>query len=345
MIGRVRRRLKRLIELSATTGASPTQPIITAPVQPGPSQEIVQLQEELAAVKAENDTVYAMLYALAHDNDQPATFATRSTVDAFSHQWANLQEGAFMLSDPWFRENVDDIISRQELQIDRSWFPGKRVLDAGCGGGRWSYGLAKLGCEVTAVDVNASAIAATRNALDSLSAKGTFVHSEIEEVGAKLPAESFDLVWSWGVLHHCKSFNRALAGAAGLVKPGGMLHLYLYGRETVPLADDVQIFKQRMRYNFLPTQEKRTEFLEKMAAGHGLDVHHVHDIYAPLINRRFTVAEIGEMLRPLGFTQFEQTIVHKEIWLRAIKGDATAELASKILPKVAAPYWFERDQA
>lgn len=329
ILERINRRIRRLIELSG-----PAKPDLTP-----------QLQEQIAALKAENDTVYAMLYALAHDNDQPAAFATRSTVDAFGHQWANLQEGAFMLSDPWFKQNVDDIISRQELQIDRSWFAGKRVLDAGCGGGRWSYGLAKLGCEVTAVDVNTSAIEATRKALESLGAQGSFVHSEIEEVGRILPAESFDLVWSWGVLHHCKSFNRALAAAAGLVKPGGVLHLYLYGRETIPLADDVQIFKQRMRYNFLPTSDARMAFLEKMAAGHGLDVHHVHDIYAPLINRRFTFAEVSDMLHPLGFTDFEQTIAHKEVWLRAIKGDASPELAGKFLPKVAAPYWFERDQA
>ena len=111
-----------------------------------------------------------------------------------------------MLSDPVFKSQVDQIIVNQELLLDASWFPGKNVLDAGCGGGRWTYGLAKLGAQVTAVDTNPSALAATQSALAG--ASGEFVLSSLEDIASKLPPESFDLVWSWGVLHHCRSFTR-----------------------------------------------------------------------------------------------------------------------------------------
>ena len=63
-------------------------------------------------------------------------------------------EGGVLLSDPWFRENVTRILTEEELQIRPEWFAGKRVLDAGCGRGRWSYGFASLGTDVTSVDVN-----------------------------------------------------------------------------------------------------------------------------------------------------------------------------------------------
>lgn len=336
LINRLRFRLGRLL-VPSLVGSSRVSEMMSAA---NPGEDI---PGQLRRLKQESDSVYAILYQQAHDNEQAAPFASQSTVSAFGHQWANLPEGAFMLSDPWFREHVDDIISREELQIDRSWFKGRKVVDAGCGGGRWSYGLAKLGCRVTAVDVNESAIAATRKALAMLGAEGQFVHSEIEEVGSRLEPESFDLVWSWGVLHHCRSFNRALRAAAGLVKPGGVIHLYLYGRNSIPLDDDVQLFKKRTRYNFLFTDEQRMDFLREMAAGHGLDVHHVHDIYAPLINRRFTYTEVADMLRGLGFGHVEQTIVHSEVWIRGVKADSPAPLDGYLLPKAAAPYWFQRD--
>lgn len=301
------------------------------------------MEQELARLKRENDAIYSMLYDAAHDIDEPARFATRSTVAAFGHQWANMQEGAFMLSDPQFKADVERIISQEEIQLDRSWFPGKSVVDAGCGGGRWSYGLAKLGAKVTAVDINRSAIEATRKALNELGAQANFVNSELETVSEKLPKESFDLVWSWGVLHHCHSFSGALKSVASLVKPGGLIHLYLYGRESIPLKDDVDLFKERMRYNYLPSDEARYAFLEEKAAIHGLDVHHVHDIYAPLINRRLTFDEIKGMLENLGFTHVERMISHSEVWVQAVKGDSVEQYAKYRLPKPKAPYWFQRD--
>src|SRR4051794_12540835 len=116
----------------------------------------------MTSIKQDIDLLYAVLYEMAHDNQQSAAFSARHTVEAFGHQWASIPSGRFMLSDPEFKAQVDRIITEEELQLDRAWLKGKRVLDAGCGGGRWSYGLAKLGAHVTAADTNLSALEATR---------------------------------------------------------------------------------------------------------------------------------------------------------------------------------------
>jgi len=186
------------------------------------------------ACEREFDALYRALYEMAHDPDQAAAFASRHTVAAFQHQWTELPSGKFMLSNPEFKRDVADIIAEQEIQIDRAWFAGKRVLDAGCGGGRWSYGLARLGAHVTAVDANGSAIEPAAAGLRELSAPGDFVQSDLESLAQKLQAASFDLVWSWGVLHHCASFTGALASLTQLLRPGGLLFLYLWPREHLP---------------------------------------------------------------------------------------------------------------
>jgi SAM-dependent methyltransferase len=236
---------------------------------------------------------------------------------------------------------VDRIISEEELQLDRGWFPGKRVLDAGCGGGRWSYGLAKLGAHVTAADTNPSALAATRAALEELGAPAEFIRSDLETIDAKLPHDSFDLVWSWGVLHHCTSFSGALRSISNLLKPGGLIHLYLYGRESISLADDVTLFKERLRYNYLRTDEERLEFLTEKARGIDMDVHHAHDLYAPIINRRFNFEEVRDLLQQFGFTHVERTVEHTELWIRAVKGPKAGAIEQYGLPRRKPPYWFQ----
>lgn len=290
----------------------------------------------------EIDDIYAALYELAHDVDQAAAFAAHRTVAAFGHQWAHLPTGKFMLSDPVFKREVDQIISTQEVLIRADWFKGKRVLDAGCGGGRWSYGLAKLGADVTAVDANASAVAATRQALQEAGGPMCLLQSDLESLDQKLPHGSFDLIWSWGVLHHCVSFTGALAALTRLLKPGGVLFLYLYGRESVGFADDVRLFRERLHYAYLESEADRDRFLAAKAAAIGVDIHHAHDIFAPLINRRFEFGEISGILAGLGFMAIERTIDHTELWVRAVLGPDDAVVRQYGLPKKTPPYWFQR---
>lgn len=286
------------------------------------------------------DALYALLYRIIQDPDQAPALAALQTRDAFSHQWADLAQGEAMLSDPWFRENVTRIISEEELLLDPDWFRGKDVLDCGCGGGRWSYGFAKLGANVTAVDVNDSAIAATREALARIPVEQTFIRSPLEELSKHLPADrKFDLVFSWGVLHHCSSFTRALEDIATQVKPDGILYLYLYGRESVPFAADLALFRDRVRYNGLPDWSTRRAFLLRKGGGNEAGLHQAHDLYAPLINRRFAWDEMRARLGALGFGHVLRTIDHTELFIRATRTPLDARWT--LTPK-RPPYWFQR---
>src|SRR5207253_1358001 len=118
----------------------------------------------------------------------------------------------------------------------------------GCGNGRWSFGLASLGAHLTCVDINPVAVEKTRAALEGCDVPKTFLVSPLEDVAAVLRGRRFDLVFSWGVLHHARSFTRALEALASLVKPDGVLYLYLYGRQTLSFAADIALFKERVRY-------------------------------------------------------------------------------------------------
>jgi SAM-dependent methyltransferase len=287
------------------------------------------------------DLIFAALYELAHDWERAAPFAAHRTVAAFGHQWSSIPTGRFMLSDAVFKADVDRIISEEELQIDREWFKGKQALDAGCGGGRWSYGLAKLGASVTAADANPSALDATRSALTELGVPAKFLRTELESIDTKLPAESYDLVWSWGVLHHCTSFTRSIENLVNLLKPGGLLHLYLYGRESIGFWDDVALFKERLRYNFAKDDHERQGLLLTKSRSINVDLHHAHDILAPLINRRFRFEEVRDLLTGYGLCHVRRTVQHTELWIRAVKGPDNATIERYGRAPKQPPYWFQ----
>jgi 2-polyprenyl-3-methyl-5-hydroxy-6-metoxy-1,4-benzoquinol methylase len=291
--------------------------------------------------RVEMDRLYSLLYDQVHDVDESLQFRrAASTAEAFRRQWEKLPDGEGLLSDPWFRDNVDSILVEQEILIDRSWFAGKRVLDAGCGNGRWSYGLARLGANVTSVDINQTAVEQTMAATSGFDTERAFLISPLETLNEALDGEQFDLVFCWGVAHHCVSYSRVIANLVEATRSGGVLYLYLYGRESLSREDDVRLFRERMLYNLFMADDAQLAFLTQKAGGDPHRLHLWHDIYAPLINRRFTFHEVKQNLEDLGMADVVRTIDHTELFIRARKSPADGAIPT--LNPHPRPYWFER---
>ena len=272
------------------------------------------------ADKKDVDELYKLLYDQVHNSDRSLPIAAAQAVDTFGFQWDKLKEGEAMLTDKWFKENVENIITDKEILIKADWFKGKDVIDCGCGGGRWSYGLAKLGANITAVDINSSAIAATSEALQEMKVQKNFIQTPLENLSEHLPADKkYDLVWSWGVLHHCGSFTTALNKVSARVKEGGFIYLYLYGRETVSYEQDINLFKSRVRYNNLKTWEEKKAFLLEKSNGDETKLHQNHDMFAPLLNRRYEFEFIKKLLEERGFVDVTRTVNYTELHIRAVK--------------------------
>jgi SAM-dependent methyltransferase len=113
-------------------------------------------------------------------------------------------------------------------QAGRRW----RILDAGCGTGVSSDYLCHLnpGSSVLAVDISAGALAVARERCRRSGAAGQVAQLRLEQRSLlDLAGEGpFDYINSVGVLHHLRQPEAGLAALAGLLRPGGLLHLFLY---------------------------------------------------------------------------------------------------------------------
>jgi len=289
---------------------------------------------------SEINALYKFIYVLIHDVEE-SRLLPDYTIAQFDKQWSELPSGRFLLSDPWFRENVHKIISEYELLIKPEWFSSKKVLDAGCGNGRWSYGFSKLGCDLTCVDMSYTALQNTSDAVEHFGNKKKFIRTSLEDLDKHVKRGSFDLVFCWGVLHHCRSFMKSLDNLVKCTKNGGILYLYLYGRDSLPYEMDLELFKKRIIYNFVYDDKQKYNFLLKKAHGDKSRVHNVHDIYAPIINRRFSFSEIKKLLIERGFVDIERTIDHTELFIKAIKGSDKYHHKLSFLSSPSKPYWWE----
>lgn len=116
--------------------------------------------------------------------------------------------------------------------IPRSEIEGASWLDIGSGSGIHSLAAHRLGAgDITALDIDRDSVETTRRVLAANGAKARTERMSVFEMGA---LGQFDIVYSWGVLHHTGDMWRAVRCAAEKVKPGGILAIALY--QQTPLC-------------------------------------------------------------------------------------------------------------
>ncbi len=114
---------------------------------------------------------------------------------------------------------------------------GKRFLDIGFGQGVALLIAEEEGAEVTGCDINSrcrESLAINAATLEKAPPESVIIGSILEESTVdtlrSIQPEGFDIVHSWGVLHHTGNMRRAIRNAASLVMPDGHLILALYNR-------------------------------------------------------------------------------------------------------------------
>ena len=139
------------------------------------------------------------------------------TIESFGDEWEKFNS---------FSEIEIDNAGHQYFDIVKKSILNKNavVLDAGCGSGRWSRYISTKVHQIEAIDPSKSIFYAKKNNIDIKNIR--FTHASIENI--PFENESFDFIFSLGVLHHIPNTEEALSELFKKLKNGGSILLYLY---------------------------------------------------------------------------------------------------------------------
>lgn len=145
---------------------------------------------------------------------EPSNYA-----DSFGYQWRQFRRT--QLDDGGRNSSELDFIKKVGLKPEN--LKGKLVLDVGCGMGRFAEVATRWGATVVGIDLSAAAEVAAENLKDR-----DFAAFQADVYALPFAPETFDCIYSMGVLHHTPDCEKAFKSLPQYLKPGGTIAIWLY---------------------------------------------------------------------------------------------------------------------
>jgi 2-polyprenyl-6-hydroxyphenyl methylase/3-demethylubiquinone-9 3-methyltransferase len=248
---------------------------------------------------------------------------------AFGENWASY---AASVGDAQIAEARDALATFLGLAS----LAGMSFLDIGSGSGIHSLAALQLGARrVMALDVDAESVATTQAMLRRHAPSGA--DYEVRRMSILAPdlmaGDVFDIVYSWGVLHHTGQMRDAMVQAAGLVRQGGLFAFALYGRTRL-----CRFWKTEKRfYSGAPTWVQSaihaafvtllrlrlsiggrsfTAYVADYSKQRGMDFYHdAHDWLGGWPYESIDPRDVETLLASLGFTKLHSNVQQQKLGL------------------------------
>jgi 2-polyprenyl-3-methyl-5-hydroxy-6-metoxy-1,4-benzoquinol methylase len=251
------------------------------------------------------------------NDDRPGSAKDLRDRDAHFDFGANWASYARLIGQP----QIDEAVRGLEKMLPAGAIAGRSFLDIGSGSGLHSLAALRLGAAVVrAIDIDEDSVASTRAVLTE-HARGARWSAEIVSVFDLDPAllGTFNVVYSWGVLHHTGDMDDAVRKAAAMVGPDGLLALALYRRTRLDrlwvaekrwYAKASSASQARARWVYINAMRialrLRGRSLKAYRAGYrsfrGMDLEHdVHDWLGGYPYESVMPDDVERLLEPLGF--------------------------------------------
>jgi ubiquinone/menaquinone biosynthesis C-methylase UbiE len=238
-----------------------TYAVAARPLRTGPSSPAVP--EEAAALK-----------------DEVKAFWNRESCDANQAQSEKFSREYFEQIEQW--RYWDQPFIHAFAQFTR--YHGKRVLEVGFGAGTDFIQWLRAGARVSGIDLTEEALANVRHRIQVYDLPQPESLQVADAENLPFPSNTFDLGYSWGVLHHTPNTEKALAELVRVVRPGGEIKIMLYNRHG--------LYAWKMWIKHALRKSRPWKSLRWVLANH----------IESAGTKGFTEKEVKQMLAPLGLT-------------------------------------------
>jgi 2-polyprenyl-6-hydroxyphenyl methylase/3-demethylubiquinone-9 3-methyltransferase len=257
---------------------------------------------------------------------------------AFGKNWASF-------ADSLDSDQIDEAEKALRNLLSGASLRGRRFLDIGCGSGLHALAALRLGAaEVVAIDVDADSVATARAVLSRYAAASNWrvEHVDVLEID---PARfgTFDVVYSWGVLHHTGSMYPALRHAASMLSPQGRFLFALYRRtwlcsvwkiekkwysQASPRAQGIAqfIYTRGFALALLLKGTRLRRYAEEYARRRGMSFQHdVHDWLGGYPYESIAPHEVDTLMSDLGLVVHSRTVQNSALQRLGVFGSGCDE--------------------
>ncbi len=175
----------------------------------------------------------------------------KSATFSFGKNWQNFLKGLNNEKIELAEKSIKSFLNTETIT-------GKSFLDVGCGSGLFSYAAYRLGAsQVTSFDYDPMSVQCGKSLHERAGSPNNWKIFEGSILDQNLIKNlgSYDIVYSWGVLHHTGHMWEAIKNAARIVKPNGYFYIAIYNKASGLLGSEFWL-KIKKIYNLLPRPGK-----------------------------------------------------------------------------------------
>lgn len=172
---------------------------------------------------------------------------------------------------------------------DFNKWKNKEVLELGCGIGTDSINFAKAGANLTIIELSDESLKLCKKRFELYNLNATFICGNIENLSDYIKNKKFDLIYSFGVIHHTLEPKKVINGIYELLKKDGEFRFMVYSKISYKL------FWLMMENNIKDLQEgfkficKQSESQENCPMTY---IYDFDDIQNKLLDNRFEIIKI-----------------------------------------------------
>jgi ubiquinone/menaquinone biosynthesis C-methylase UbiE len=175
---------------------------------------------------------------------------------------AHFQEGTMDFFDEIRKDRHNNYAPWMLKTFNFEQYKNKKVLEIGVGVGTDHLELAKSGAILTGIDITLESVELTNKNLKLHGYKSNLLVADAEYLPFK--DNSFDIVYSFGVLHHTPNTQKAINEVYRALKPQGRAIISLYHKNSLSFWGFVFLYDFILRGKFIKmTLEKRISAIEK----------------------------------------------------------------------------------
>jgi len=155
-------------------------------------------------------------------------------IEYWNRQPCNIKHGTSPVGTPEFYAEVSERRFRVEPHIREfagfHLWQGKRVLEVGCGIGSDAEEFARHGAEYVGIDISDASLDVAKQRFEVLELDGEFYNrsagDDLSDLG------KFDLVYSYGVIHHFPDIDKTINNISEVLNPGGEFRFMVYAKNS-----------------------------------------------------------------------------------------------------------------